>query len=517
MLEQIREYNNLYQLMLDSGELVENTRSVSEGCDSRLSAYDVSYEFYNHDPKRHGAIVTPVALSSKLHGPRSRTDDNSVAYYESGKTVTTSAVSASVGTNMTVAEVAVTNNVQGATDTATLENIRANTAGEHSVMLTQSGATVTYTFCIPIMSGVVGTLMPKYLPVGALANDLRIELGIANFGQAFKTVASYDTETDGENFIGTGPGDISLAAANMESTHKFTIKNCELQLEYIEVASDVQQAIEAATGGQYVTSFDSFYHYETTLPQGSAGGTQMIGAKFSSIKTILTTFRDQFGQNRPSYASITSRVNPFSTQSNRLGVGRAHLGFGSKYRDGTGWQYQIGATQYPSKPVTSNEESWMECVKSQHAVAAQSRTGLFGNGSWNVSARADKAGSATPSKWYEMARPSGSFFIAQNLESQSHKSHLAESGVNTLAQTMYLMTRMPSAGKVGTDLLVQRSDDVALQTVGYDGAVTTDTSIIGANITRVPWEQHNVGMQLDHYVHYDAILIISNGICSTRF
>jgi hypothetical protein len=142
--------------------------------------------------------------------------------------------------------------------------------------------------------------------------------------------------------------------------------------------------------------------------------------------------------------------------------------------------------------------------------------------SWAVSARRDVGENATldaSSTWMQHPMPDGKFFLAQNFESQSHKSHLAESGVNTLAQNMYVHARFPGNARIyDVDAYpLGRADDrtyVPMATTRYttDGTTTTLTNEI-----KTTWTQGNQQLLVDHYVHYDGLLLIVNGIANTRF
>jgi hypothetical protein len=73
---------------------------------------------------------------------------------------------------------------------------------------------------------------------------------------------------------------------------------------------------------------------------------------------------------------------------------------------------------------------------------------------WNVSARVDnrydtgnasnKYFSLAPERWCHAAQQGGTFFLGMNFESQAHRSDYSDSGVSTLAQSMYLIARFPS-------------------------------------------------------------------------
>ena len=103
---------------------------------------------------------------------------------------------------------------------------------------------------------------------------------------------------------------------------------------------------------------------------------------------MLSTFRDSMSQSQ-FHLSGLSRVNPFSTTPNRPEFYSDDLigGFHSKYADGGGWYYSIGATHYPPKPVRSDEESYYESLKAAHLIAVQQVPGHITKKMWRRSAR----------------------------------------------------------------------------------------------------------------------------------
>lgn len=514
LLEQIREYNTLYQILLDSGELPTCSgygRTVAEG----TKVQNVN----NVDDVRGGRMITPhvrgftLGSSDQLEGKD---------YYLNRALALTPTTAITSLTKKYSKTSYPTRKVPEYDDLflvgAQLSNGLVATSADTeplATILNNSETYVTYTFGIPLVSGIIGAQMGKYIPVGSLAADIRLELGIAPFTQAFKAVGLFD---DDKTYIDHG----SIFKAGQKGLSNYTIElnNFELELEYVEVSSDVQMAIEASTGGQYVMSFDSYHDFQNTIPADAGSITQLIGAKFSSIKTIYTAFRDQYAINNLAMPGVTSRVNPYSILPNRPEFKHDNLSNWAKrkYESGTGWQYMVGSTLYPPKPVQSDEESYMEYVKSNHMVANQNRQGLVDITHWGISARRDAGNDAAagiPSHWQQYSMPGGAFLMAQNFESQSHKSHLTESGINTLAQTMYMVSRFPRPGTIGKNLYIDStySDD---RDAVFSSSVNP-TTLNPAIPTAVKWTQGNQALQIDHFIHYDGILIISNGVASTRF
>lgn len=515
LLEQVREYNNLYGLMMDMQESSTgaHVRGVSEGTRKLITPIALTDEqLIRH--KRY-AKPTDIEGSAVLQRQSAKTEEGVLSLYGiRPKSVTAD--------NLFTIEQEVVRSASTMAEATQVTNMFPDIIGA-----VFGAKAVTYSFAIPIMSGVIGGGMGKYIPVGALQSDLRLELGIAPWAQALRTVGVVTADS---KFDCTPSAIYGARAAVIGKTHQITMRNIELQLEYIEVASDVQSAIEASTGGQYIMSFESFFNIQNSVPAGAGAFTQLIGAKFSSVKTIISTFRDGLSQAYHHLSSL-SRVNPFSLLPNRpefaFSDGNEHhvsteLFNTSQYANGSGWYYSIGATHYPPKPIRSDEESWYEALKSQHLVAMQQMPGKIDGRSWAVSARRDVGENATldaSSTWMQHPMPDGKFFLAQNFESQSHKSHLAESGVNTLAQNMYVHARFPGNARIyDVDAYpLGRAADrtyVPMATTRYttDGTTTTLTNEI-----KTTWTQGNQQLLVDHYVHYDGLLLIVNGIANTRF
>lgn len=168
----------------------------------------------------------------------------------------------------------------------------------------------------------------------------------------------------------------------------------------------------------------------------------------------------------------------------------------------------------------------MEAVKSQHAVVSQNATGSISHRSWTISARRDASDNSSfdtpPKEPTDYPMQGGDFYCTQNFESQSHKSHLAESGVNTLAQSMYLQARFPQS-QVVPGVKRQTAADATTDNGAISGISTVadgkaaDGSTADPNAKWGDWHQANAALQLDTFVHYDGIMIIENGIINTRF
>lgn len=250
----------------------------------------------------------------------------------------------------------------------------------------RTGATIAFGesqyFCIPVLSGVVGPLQSKYLPVGAMTGgDLRLELDLA---QAATPV---------------------VQASGVPS---WEISDVELELEYVEVNVDVDRMIRAANP-LYVISCESYHNFTSSVP-GQAAAQQintLIPARFSSLKTLYSIFRLSSDLTAAASKSVSCRVYP-SLKT---------------------WYYSISGHNVPATPVREPVEAFAELLKAFHTFGAADNTCLM-----NLANYTSTAGVAADS----------GFAIGQNLETLSHKSTLTESGVNTLNTNCFLLGTLTS-------------------------------------------------------------------------
>eukprot|EP00873_Tetraselmis_striata_P015698 jgi/Tetstr1/435962/TSEL_024843.t1 len=267
-------------------------------------------------------------------------------------------------------------------------------------------AGTTAYFCIPIMSGIIGGLQSKYLPTGAMTGgDLRLELTLAATNAAA---------------VGTAPD--------------WEIGNVELQLEFVEVTSEVDRMIQQANP-RYVISYESFANYTNSIQANEGQINKLIPARFSSLKTLYTIFRKQADLTPAASKSVSTRTT-----------------CGLK-----NWYYSVSGENIPQTPVREEVETFAVLMKAMHTFGSTQNTSLINLTSW----KNNSGGSA-----------SGTFAIGQNLEVLSHKSTLTESGKNTLNTNCYLL-----------------------------GTVTPGST----------------AYQISTYAHFDAVLIIENGVATSAF
>jgi len=255
-------------------------------------------------------------------------------------------------------------------------------AGNASTFTTTNQTTAQdATFCIPIMSSIIGTLLDKHLPLCSMVagGDIRVEF-----------------------VLRSNPFVLSVAG-----TTNYTLSDCELMLDYIELNAQTQAQMDAQFGGNYQIHGTSFRNYVGSVFAQAGSQNIMIPAKFDSVKAIYCL---------PILNTVASS-NLLNSSSSRT---RSNL---------TNYIFHIGALNYPQRPVSSNSESFCELMKAFHNLVP-------GNTPNTISARnyyATSAQCTTAATSYY-----GAYAVGLELESFSHSSNTIMSGVNTKSINTYV-------------------------------------------------------------------------------
>jgi hypothetical protein len=251
-------------------------------------------------------------------------------------------------------------------------------------------------FAVPLaLSGVLGPGLSKYLPVSKIS-DLRLELTLEAIAQAV--------------VCGT-------VAAPLVANYQ--IQNPQLVLTYVELDPSMASQIESATHGRYIVSSESWRNYTTILPAARSGDSVLIPARYSSVRTMLHTFRDTTNQTNAGASWLSARSNPFYSATGVL----------------SSIQYAVGPVLIPQSPIRfGTSEAWMQCQQAFHQLGSVTSASRCNYTNWNQSNYYD--GNA-----YNM----GTFAIAQNFDSFLNKSESLTVGFNTIATPTFLNMTYPAA------------------------------------------------------------------------
>jgi len=302
-------------------------------------------------------------------------------------------------TAITNVNVAITN-INAALALATSTNISANqvNSGERiggDGALNGTGAVASQTYCLSLIS-LVGVLCSQnYIPLWEMSSaPLRVEIQLVD-----QLVKACNVLTNGTA--------ISTA----------TLTNVEYIGNFIELGDPAIAMIKDSLGGQplqFVVPDYRNYVYNYTMTDGASASIAMpIAAKFSSLKAIFISVRDQ------NVGAVT------------------YFPYSSVTRNILDYQFRIGANVFPPKPPNTLPEMFAECLKAIGSISDINQQPSIDKFSYtlvnsgNTAALRDTATSVS-------SQYSGSFYIGIDLESYANadKSQLF-SGYNSNSDDCY--------------------------------------------------------------------------------
>jgi len=271
------------------------------------------------------------------------------------------------------------------------------------------------TVCMPILSGTVGCLAEKMLPLN-LADDIRLEFTL-----------------ESQN--------IGMVYSNASPNSAWQIINFELELSIVEMSETGMSMIESVTPfSQPVFLHGSSYrHYVSTLASSSTGGfSTLVPARFASLKSLMCLPRRSTEISSASSYSLSSRANP----------------------NFINYWWRIGSLILPQKYVQLQNssttggyaEAFSEIMKSFHALNHAEYAGSLGSICYNVADAADTSVGDAGTVSGVVAINTGAnsykngFAIGQELESFAQRNDTILSGMNTLGSQVFFEANIGSTG-----------------------------------------------------------------------
>jgi len=256
------------------------------------------------------------------------------------------------------------------------------------------------TFCLPIFSGVVGVLNDKMLPIGLLADDIRLEF-------TFESLTSAVVQSVGM------------------TTGTCLILDFQLELTIVELSDEGESMVRSNYQYPQMPLYlhgCSWRHYVSQLPNSSGGYSTLVPARFASLKQLALLPRRSTESSSSTSYSLSSRANPNFTQ----------------------YWWRIGSAIIPPKAVYLENsgntggygEAYAELLKSWHALHTISTSSALISTEYNV---ADTAVTDCPQTAVQTGANSykNGFVIAQELESFAQRSDVLLSGMNTLSSQVF--------------------------------------------------------------------------------
>ena len=262
-----------------------------------------------------------------------------------------------------------------------------------------SGNLTKQTFCVPLLSGVVGTLIDKMLPLHALNDDVRLEI---TWEQT----------------------DLAVCWTNGTST-PWSIINLELDLTIVELGEEGMTMVNSVAPRNMPMFIhgNTWRHYVSNLASGTSGTySTLVPARQASLRQLMICPRRSTEITDPSSYSLSSRINPNIAS----------------------YFWRIGSNLVPQKAVyliNSNTtggyaEGFSEVQKAWHSLGHFEMAGSLPYALYNVADAADTLSNVVaPSTGQNSFK--NAFLIQTELESFSHRTDTILSGVNTLSSQVF--------------------------------------------------------------------------------
>tara|TARA_R110002096_G_scaffold3821_4_gene18574 strand:+ start:414 stop:1964 length:1551 start_codon:yes stop_codon:yes gene_type:complete len=314
---------------------------------------------------------------------------------------------------------------------------------------------VPYQFEIPLMSGTIGTMCPKWFPLGAAgAAPLRVEIELNNNNSAI--VQSSQSQQPAQ-------GVIPPPAPTNQAT--WSIENVELHCDIVQLDNNAMALVDNSVGGEYVVNTSSFRHSQANVNAGVNSSSTILPFRFSSAKAFLSRHYSQAGQ--------LVRYSPSQTGATRGNAIEYHHMIGSSHVPAN--NVRLGQAEQPAGALLAGVnftwrqgavEGVSELMKAVHGKNILQVSNKINNTNWNRSVIAGVTG--LDGVGQEVQR--GTFTYAVDLESQGKASELIENGTSTVSLQCFLNVNYGGAAGAGTpEALVLHSwclHDLRLEFVG---------------------------------------------------
>tara|TARA_R110000822_G_scaffold112325_6_gene243248 strand:+ start:2129 stop:3679 length:1551 start_codon:yes stop_codon:yes gene_type:complete len=294
---------------------------------------------------------------------------------------------------------------------------------------------VPYQFEIPLMSGTIGTMCPKWFPLGAAgAAPLRVEIELNNNNSAI--VQSSQSQLPGQGVL-PPPAPTNQAF--------WSIQNVELHCDIVQLDNNAMALVDNSVGGEYVVNTSSFRHSQANVNAGVNSSSTILPFRFSSAKAFLSRHYSQAGQ--------LLRESPSQTGATRANAIEYHHMIGSSHVPAN--NVRLGQAEQPfTVAALARNLPWRqgavegvsELMKAVHGKNILQISNKINQTNWNRSVVGGVTGLAGAGQ--EVRR--GTFTYAVDLESQGKASELIENGTSTVSLQCFLNVNYGGLAGVGT-------------------------------------------------------------------
>lgn len=280
------------------------------------------------------------------------------------------------------------------------------------------------TFCMPILSGLLGIGATSMVPAYAINDVLRLEILLESAQSALVTAGFFGTS------LNTGTSSSNAWQAGYPT---YTVMSAVLELTYIELSDMGMSIVNQTTpsGSPIFLVGQSVRRNTQTLPASSSGlYSALIPSKLASLRSIHVLPRRSNEAVSADAYSLSSRINP-------------------------NWEYlyfSISGVNVPQTPITlinsSNtggfSESLCELNKCFQSLTATDKATLFNANNYNVAVTANNATGVHGINTY-LNSYKNAFAVGLDLQ-LFHSADTIITGVNTLNESLYLNASSTGSG-----------------------------------------------------------------------
>jgi hypothetical protein len=285
--------------------------------------------------------------------------------------------------------------------------------GGDRVALTANNGVVSETYCLNLVSLIGSLSSANYIPVFAMSSaPLRVEIQLVD--TFFKACSD-------------------LASTSAATSATIALSNVEYVANFIELGDSAMSIIYGSLEGQplqfVIPQFRNYQYSQTIVGTADVNTniTMPIPAKFSSLKSIMTTVR-------LNGSGTFGGQFPFSTTNSGL----------------VDYQFRVGAQIIPAKAPNTPAEWFSEALKAMGSIADLHYTPSIDKLSYTIVAPVASNDSATNVS----SSSSGSFVIGLDLENYSSApKDTIFAGLNTNTDDIFLI--MNFKGRGGGDALTR--------------------------------------------------------------
>lgn len=325
--------------------------------------------------------------------------------------------------------------VSSTNDTLALQNVRRVNERRDCLSATLNNVAaadnIPYQFEIPLMLGTIGTMCPKWFPLGAAgAAPIRVEIEL-------------NTNNSGVVQSTASAGNAGAAANASNST--WDVRNVEIHCDLVQLDNNAMRLVDESVGGEYVVNTSAFRHSSNNIAQATTESSTILPFRFSSAKAFFSRMYESAGQERRPHPSQTGAGRQRCSSFHHM-IGSSHVP-ANNVRLGNSEQppliAALAAALETSLPHRQGAvEGVTELMKAVHGKNVLQVANRINTTNWNRNICIDCTGADGPNQ--EVVR--GTFTAAIDLESQGKASELIENGTSTVSLQCFLNQSFDNGG-----------------------------------------------------------------------